>query len=71
MRKADEVKGSVAEPLGSASVGSALFSPRAAALPSPAARISRGWYCIGSRLLWSGESLVSGGFPESEGEVKA
>lgn len=61
----------MAEPLSSASMGSALFSPRAAALPSAAARISRDGYCIGSRLLWSGESLVSGRFPEGEGEVKA
>lgn len=61
----------MAEPLGSASMGSALFSPRAAALPSAAACISRGGYYKGNRLLWSGESLVSGGFPEGEGKVKA
>lgn len=52
----------MAEPLGSASVGSTFFIPRAFALPSAAACISRGGYCIGSRLLWSEESLVFGGF---------
>lgn len=50
------------ELLGSASVGSTFFILRAFTLPRAAVCISRGAYCIGSRLLWSEESLVFGDF---------
>ena len=42
-------------------------APALLALPSAVARIPRGGYCVGSRLLWLGEGLV----PEDVGKVKA
>lgn len=52
----------MAELLDSSSVGFTFFIPRAFAVPNATVCISRGACCIGSRLLWSEESLGFGGF---------